>query len=101
MRLLLLVVAGFTAAVALGSQCAGPPMRENGAAWYGWADAAHTGFQNAKSAGLNSQTTPKLKRKWAFGFPGVMTAQGTPTVFGGRVYGGDANGVVYSLDAQN
>jgi len=28
-----------------------------------------------------------------------MTAQGTPTVFGGRVFVGDATGIVYSLDA--
>src|SRR5580698_7103918 len=89
-----------SAAVAHAAQCSGPPPGSNGPAWNGWADAANTRFQNAKAAGLTSQTTPKLKLKWAFGFPGVATAQGTPTVFGGRVFVGDANGVVYSLDAR-
>ena len=74
------------------SHCAGSPVRF-GAAWNGWADAANTRF--AKASGLTGQTTPKLKLKWAFGFPGVTTAFGTPTVVDGRVFVGDANGVVY------
>jgi polyvinyl alcohol dehydrogenase (cytochrome) len=84
---------------AQAATCPGPPPGPNGPSWNGWADAANTRFQNAKAAGLTSQTTPKLKLKWAFGFPGVTNAEGTPTVFGGRVFVGDANGVVYSLDA--
>jgi len=84
---------------AQAAQCSGPPS-SGGASWNGWADAANTRFQSAKEAGLTSQTTPKLKLKWAFGFPGVTNAEGTPTVFGGRVFVGDANGVVYSLDAE-
>jgi polyvinyl alcohol dehydrogenase (cytochrome) len=87
------------AVAAQGAQCTSPPS-PGMASWNGWADAANTRFQNAKAAGLTSQTTPKLKLKWAFGFPGVTTALGTPTVFGGRVFVGDANGVVYSLDAR-
>src|SRR5580693_5105370 len=94
------LLALIAATAAHAAQCPGPPPGANGASWNGWADAANTRFQNAKAAGLTSQTTPKLKLKWAFGFPGVMAAQGTPTVFGGRVFVGDANGVVYSLDAQ-
>jgi polyvinyl alcohol dehydrogenase (cytochrome) len=94
-----------TALVATGlahaSTCSGPPPGSSGPAWNGWADAANTRFQNAKAAGLTSQTTPKLKLKWAFGFPGVTTAEGTPTIFGGRVFVGDANGVIYSLDAHS
>ena len=43
---------------------------------------------------------PKLKLKWAFGFPGVTTAFGTPTVYGGRLFVGSADGTVYSLNAQ-
>jgi len=45
--------------------CTGRP-RSNGQ-WNGWADAANTRF--TKASGLNAQTTPKLKLKWAFGFP--------------------------------
>ena len=99
MRLFLLIAAGLTAAAAQGAQCSGPAQGSGGASWNGWADAANTRFQNAKAAGLTARTTPRLKLKWAFGFPGVTTAQGNPTVFGGRVFVGDANGVIYSLDA--
>lgn len=95
----LLLIAAALTEIAQAATCPGPPAHPNGPAWNGWADAANTRFQSAKAAGLTSQTTPKLKLKWAFGFPGVTTAQGTPTVFGGRVFVGDANGVVYSLDA--
>ena len=78
------------------AKCTGSP-RSNGQ-WNGWADAANTRF--AKASGLTPQTTPKLKLKWTFGFPGVTTAFGAPTVVDGRVFVGDANGVVYALDAR-
>ena len=39
--------------------------------------------------------------KWAFGFPGAVTAFGQPTVVGGRVFVGSQNGHVYSLDADS
>ena len=87
------------AVVAQAADCPATPAHSGDAAWNGWANAANTRFQNAKAAGLTSQTAPRLKLKWAFAFPGVTTALGTPTVFGGRVFIGDANGVVYSLDA--
>src|ERR1700735_3766829 len=96
MRLLVLIAVALTASAA---PCPGPVPGSKVASWNGWSDAANPRFQNAKAAGLPSRTTPRLKLKWSFGFPGVMTAQGTPTVFGGRVFVGDANGVVYSLDA--
>jgi polyvinyl alcohol dehydrogenase (cytochrome) len=87
------------------AQCSASPANASGRAvsnqsWPGWADPANTRFQSAKSAGLTSQTTPKLKLKWAFGFPGVTTAFGTPSVAGGRVFVGAADGTVYSLDAR-
>lgn len=81
------------------SKCSGPPQRGRGD-WNGWSDAANTRFQPARAAGLTRQTTPKLKLKWAFGFPGVTTAFGTPTVFGGKVFVGAADGTVYALDAR-
>ena len=83
------------------SKCSAVPQRgKDGADWNGWSDAANTRFQPARSAGLTGVTTPKLKLKWAFGFPGVTTAFGTPTVFDGRVFVGAADGTVYSLDAR-
>ncbi|HXP87142.1 MAG TPA: PQQ-binding-like beta-propeller repeat protein [Bryobacteraceae bacterium] len=92
-----------TAAVVLADTSAGcsasapPPSTAN---WNGWSDAANTRFQPARAAGLTPQSTPRLKLKWAFGFPGVATAQGTPTVFGGRIFVGAADGTVYALDAR-
>ena len=69
--------------------------------WNGWAaDPGNTRFQIAKAAGLTREDVPKLKLKWAFGFPGVATAFASPSVFGGRVFVGSADGTVYSLNAQ-
>ena len=81
------------------SRCSAAPQRLMGD-WNGWSDAANTRFQPARAAGLTPQSTPRLKLKWAFGFPGVATAQGTPTVFGGRIFVGAADGTVYALDAR-
>jgi len=92
--------------ILLSSKCSAAPQRRTGSAasnppdWNGWSDAANTRFQPARPAGLTRQTTPKLKLKWAFGFPGVTTAFGTPTVFDGRLFVGAADGTVYSLDAR-
>jgi len=84
------------------ARCGAPPGRsENTAAWNGWgADSANSRFQTAKAAALSRSDVPKLKLKWAFGFPGVTTAYATPTVFGGRVFVGSADGTVYSLNAR-
>src|ERR1700733_7099446 len=73
----------------------------NAASWNGWgADPGNTRFQTAKAAGLTREDVPKLKLKWAFGFPGVATAFASPSVFAGRVFVGSADGTVYSLNAQ-
>jgi len=79
---------------------ANAPSTRNTPAWNGWSDAANTRFQSAKAAGLSSSSTPKLKLKWAFGFPGVSNAFGTATVVDGRVFVGASDGTVYSLDAR-
>ena len=84
--------------LAPSSRCSAPAQRLSGD-WNGWSDAANTRFQPARAAGLTRQTTPQLKLKWAFGFPGATTAFGTPAVFGGKVFVGAADGTVYSLDA--
>ena len=79
-----------------------PALSKSAASWNAWGiDASNSRFQSAKAAGLSSQDVPKLKLKWAFGFPGVTTAFGTPTVFGGRLFVGSADGTVYSLNAQS
>jgi polyvinyl alcohol dehydrogenase (cytochrome) len=80
--------------------CASSAARSSGGDWNGWADAANTRFQSARAAGLNRQNVGKLRLKWAFGFPDVTTAFGTPSVFQGRVFVGAADGSVFSLDAR-
>ena len=57
-------------------------------------------FQKA-AGGLTRDSVPKLTMKWAFGYPGVTTAYGSPTVVGGRVFVGSADGTVYSLNARS
>src|SRR5262249_35891042 len=55
--------------------------------------------QSAAQAGLTAENTPKLKLKWALGFPNANTARAQPTIAGGRVFVGSQDGTVYSLDA--
>ena len=69
--------------------------------WNGWGNgSANTRFQSEKAAGLTAAQVPKLTLKWAFGFAGANTASGQPTVASGRVFVGNMNGFVYSLDAK-
>jgi polyvinyl alcohol dehydrogenase (cytochrome) len=69
--------------------------------WNGWgAGVSEERFQSATMAGLDAASVPKLKLKWAFGFPGATRAYGQPTVYGGRVFVGSADEHVYALDAK-
>lgn len=68
--------------------------------WNGWGvDTLQRRFQSAEMAQLSVEQVPKLKLKWAFGFPGVNRAVGQATVFGGRVFVGSVGRRVYSLNA--
>jgi polyvinyl alcohol dehydrogenase (cytochrome) len=69
-------------------------------AWNGWGvDATNARFQSAQASGLTAAQVPRLKLKWAFGFPGASSMFGQPTVAAGRVFIGVDTGYVYSLDA--
>jgi polyvinyl alcohol dehydrogenase (cytochrome) len=71
-----------------------------GASWNGWGnDLSNTRFQPATSAGLSASQVPHLKLKWAFGFPSGAETLGQPTIVDKRVFLGDDNGYVYSLNA--
>ena len=79
-----------------------PPLADPaaGSLWNGWGpDLANTHFQPAARAGLTADQVPRLRLKWAFGFPDTTSAWAQPTVVGGRLFVGGQNGVVYSLDA--
>lgn len=72
-----------------------------GASWNGWGkDSSNTRFQPAAQAGITAEQLPRLKLKWAFGFPDATSAWAQPSVVGGRVFVGSHNGTVYSLDAK-
>ena len=70
--------------------------------WNGWGlSADNKRFQPANMARLTAAQVPKLKLKWAFGYPGDLLAYGQPTVVGGRIFVGSAGRKVYSLDAKS
>jgi len=78
---------------ALGDLSASP-------SWNGWsADPTNARFQPAKAAGLSADQVPRLKLKWAFGFPAAEIMWGQPTIADGRIFIGVDTGAVYSLDA--
>jgi len=83
--------------VSSGQNAAANPLA--GPAWNGWGvTGANARYQN-DAAGLTAASVPRLKLKWAFGFPGDIAADAQPTVAGGRVYVGSQSGNVYALDA--
>lgn len=67
-------------------------------AWNGWgSDATNARFQ--RDPGFSAADIPRLTLKWAFGFPGVSSVYGQPTVAGGRLFVGVDTGYVYALDS--
>ena len=78
---------------AMGDPAAGP-------SWNGWGNGlANARFQDAKDAGLTPEQVSRLKLKWAFAFPVGVETYGQPTIVDNRVFLGDDNSFVYSLDA--
>jgi polyvinyl alcohol dehydrogenase (cytochrome) len=76
----------------------GPKLALGSSDWNGWsAEVDNSRYQ--PKPGLSTDDVPKLKLKWAFGFPGDTRATAQPTVVGGRVFVGSGAGAVYSLDA--
>jgi polyvinyl alcohol dehydrogenase (cytochrome) len=72
-----------------------------GPLWNGWGvTVTNTRFQPATEAGLTADDVPRLKLKWAFGFPGATSASSQPVVLEGRVFVGSWEGDFYSLDAK-
>ena len=72
----------------------------NGPVWNGWGvNTQNTRYQDRAAAGLTAADVPKLKVKWAFGFPGELSADASPSIAGGRVFVGTQSGIVYALSA--
>jgi polyvinyl alcohol dehydrogenase (cytochrome) len=71
-----------------------------GPRWNGWGvNTANTRYQDGSMAGIGEKDVPRLKLKWAFGFPGELSADAQPTMAGGRVFVGSPSGTVYALNA--
>src|SRR3989475_738519 len=82
-------------AVAVSANVAGS------AEWNGWGvTITNTRFQPASAAGLTAADVPRLKLKWAFGYPGATTGGTQPVVVGGRLYVGNAEGDIFALDTK-
>jgi polyvinyl alcohol dehydrogenase (cytochrome) len=72
-----------------------------GAAWNGWGvTITNLRFEPADVAGMTADDIPRLKLKWAFGFPGATSGGTQPVVVGARLYVADAEGDLFALDAQ-
>jgi polyvinyl alcohol dehydrogenase (cytochrome) len=87
-----------------GSACPADaaPFADSQPHWTGWgADPSQHRFQPAEMARLRAEDVPKLKLKWAFGFPGVAVANAQPAVVGGHLFVGSAGRKVYSLGARD
>lgn len=70
--------------------------------WNGWGvDETNHRFQPASMAKLAAADIPKLKLKWAFGYPGEVMAYAQPTVVGGRIFVGSPGRRVFSIDAKS
>lgn len=87
-------------ATSMAGQCTSKPkpLTMSTTDWNGWGqDLGNSRYQ--PNPGLAAADVPKLKLKWAFGFPGDASVQSQPTVVGGRVFIGSVSGNAYSLDA--
>jgi len=74
----------------------------NGPHWNGWGvDSSNRRFQSIDQAGIAARDVPRLRLRWAFGFPGDIQAYAQPAVAGDRVFVGSAGHRVYSLDASS
>ena len=74
----------------------------SGATWNGWGVNLHnTRFQTAAAAGLTAAEVPRLRLRWAFGFPVVSASGSQASIVGGRVLVGSRAGLVFALDADS
>ncbi len=68
--------------------------------WSGWGGGLENRrYRAGTDAGLKAAEVPRLKVKWAFGFPGDVRAHAQPALVGGRLFVGSEGGRVYALDA--
>ena len=73
-----------------------PHLSDSPVHWSGWGGAI-TGSGYAPGLGIDD--VPKLRLKWALGFPGVTQARSQPAVVGNALFVGSAEGAVYAVNA--
>ena len=98
--------AGTAAPISEASKCtsAAPAMPDpaKGSSWNGWGGTVtNTRYVPADKGGITAPLVPRLKLKWAFGFPGVTAARAQPAVIGGRLFIGSESGDVFALNAKS
>lgn len=72
-----------------------------GPRWNGWgADIDNSRYQPLETARLTVDQVPKLRLRWAFGFPGASSAIGQPSVVGGVLFIGGVDSKLRALDAK-
>jgi polyvinyl alcohol dehydrogenase (cytochrome) len=96
---------GTPAALSTQGRCttAPPALRASDlrSGWNGWgAGVENTRYVPAAAGGVTAPMMPRMKLKWAFGFPGVSSARSQPAVLGGRVFVGSESGDIFALDAK-
>lgn len=57
-------------------------------------------FFPASVTGLSKEDFPRLKLKWAFGYPGAIQARSQPVVAMDTIFVGSQDGTVYALDLE-
>jgi polyvinyl alcohol dehydrogenase (cytochrome) len=90
---------GATVSQSEANRCAmdGGPIDLDAPQWRGWGnDLDNSRYQ--PNPGFRPDDVPKLKVKWAFGYPGIMT-YGQPVAVGDRVFVASMTGRVFALDA--
>jgi polyvinyl alcohol dehydrogenase (cytochrome) len=77
----------------------GDPASSGAPLWNGWGqNLLNTRFEPAAQAGISAADLPRLKVKWAFGFPATLDANAHASIANGRLFIGSTSGTVYSLD---
>jgi polyvinyl alcohol dehydrogenase (cytochrome) len=67
--------------------------------WNGWSPGSgNMRYQTAEASGLSIDQVKRLKLKWAFAFPGDVTAFAPPAILDNQLFVGSAGGGIYSLD---
>ncbi len=87
------------------AECANRQLRYGGLLegprWNGWgADIHNSRFQPTEMARLTPDQVPKLRLKWAFGFPAASSAIAQPSVVGGVLFVGGTDSRLHALDAK-